>query len=112
MNNICFIRGMYHLRISAKTKLPFFHCLATPVSMQDEVGRLASMASDGTIVRHYLEPSIKAPRTFSTTQDDDSTWLECLMRICDVGTAFPVLGSPPSAKLCERLWGHISKCGH
>lgn len=73
--------------------------------MWDEVNRLKSLAANRTLIRHYLEPSFKVPRTFSTSQHIDSTWLECLMRICDVGEPFPVLGSTSSSKLCERLWG-------
>ena len=77
--------------------------------MSDEVDHLRSLAADNTIIRHYLEPSLGAPKTFVTTQDGNSTRSECLMKICDVGTPFPVVGSTSSKKLCERLWGSISK---
>ena len=93
----------------AKHSVCTFSYVASPASMWDEVDHLKSLAADNTIVRHYLEPSLKAPRTFATTQDSNSTRSECLMKICDVGTPFPVVGSKSSKRLCERLWGNISK---
>ena len=92
--------------------IPIWFVVASPVSMRDEIDRLISLAQEKTVIRHYLEPSMKAPRTFSATQDNDSTWLECLMRVSHVGTAFPVLGGMSSGKLCERLWGNIGTSFH
>lgn len=54
-------------------------------------------------MRHYLEPTKRAPRTYSENYNED--WLECLMKIIDVGDAMPVVGSTAADELCTSLWG-------
>ena len=81
-------------------------------SMWTEVDRLYAMAQNNTIVRHFLEPSIKAPKRFVTTlpknqteSESETTWPECLLKITNVGDAVPVVGSESCRKLSFALWG-------
>lgn len=82
--------------------------LDLPVSMWDEIERLRSLVKDNTLVRHYLEPGERAPKIYSADYSDG--WLECLMRITDVGNAVPVIGSTASDQLCSSLWGDKGEC--
>ncbi|VEU37377.1 unnamed protein product [Pseudo-nitzschia multistriata] len=53
----------------------------------------------GSIIRHYLKASDRAPKLFVDTLpeeangDDDSKWYECLMEITDVGEPIPLFSS-------------------
>lgn len=76
--------------------------------MQDEYDRLKSFVENETIVRHFLEPALKTPRTF-VEETDDPNFLQCLLRIYKIGSVYPLLGSESSSQLCNRLWGHIGK---
>lgn len=78
-------------------------------SMQDEYDRLDGFVRNETIIRHYLEPALKTPRTFAEEVPDHSDWLECLLRLEKVGSVYPLLGSETSSQLCNRLWGNIGK---
>jgi hypothetical protein len=77
-------------------------------SMRDEVSRLTALAKNNTIVRHYLEPSLKAPRKYAVIQHD-ATWLECLIKICDISQPYPVIGNELSVQLSNKLWGSQSE---
>ena len=74
-----------------------------PPSLWDEVERLEALQESDELVRHYLEPTKRAPRTYSEDYHED--WLECLMKITNVGKAVPVVGSASSDELCNSLWG-------
>jgi hypothetical protein len=72
-------------------------------SMVTEVNRLREYVSSKAIIRHYLEPSIRAPKTFLSAPRDDS-WQECLLRITHVGDVCPIIGSDASLALSRSLW--------
>ena len=72
-------------------------------STTDELARLRRYAEEGSTVRHWLEPSIKAPKTFAAVRGD-SSWAECLLKVRQVGDAFPVVGSMAATKLSNALW--------
>lgn len=55
------------------------------------------------ILRHYLEPSIRAPKNFARTQGDKS-WAESLLRLTYVGEPFPLFGNRPARQLRSHLW--------
>ncbi|GAX16692.1 hypothetical protein FisN_21Hh133 [Fistulifera solaris] len=55
----------------------------------------------GSIVRHYLEPSIRAPKHF-VAQTTDSTWLECLLRITGTSDVYALVGH--GQELANNLW--------
>jgi hypothetical protein len=64
-------------------------------------------------MRHYLEPSIRAPKRFLPEQppakddDDDETqsaWLECLLRVSDVGPLCALVGNNAGQTLARSLW--------
>ena len=74
-----------------------------PPSVFDEVDRLKSIVNSNELVRHYLEPTKRAPRIYSEEYNED--WLECLMKITDVGDAAPVVGNIMANELCKSLWG-------
>lgn len=76
--------------------------------MQGEYDRLKDLVQQETIVRHFLEPALKTPRTF-ISESDDPNWLECLLRIRKIGSVYPLLGSQSSSQLCNRLWGIMGK---
>jgi len=73
-----------------------------------EENYLRLSARSNTTIRHYLELSKGAPKKFSSSPDKDSTWLECWMKICNVGSPYPVTDGPEAEKLCEKLWGNLS----
>lgn len=78
-------------------------------SMMMEVERLRKYQTQGTVIRHFLEPSIRAPKRFLTTipvgVDDAKSWAECLLKITKVGDVCTVVGNAPSDSLARELWG-------
>ena len=68
-------------------------------SMADTYKQLTSY----DILRHYLEPSIRAPKNFAPIHVDKS-WAESLLRVTYVGEPIPLLGSRPAQQLCSHLW--------
>lgn len=72
-------------------------------STTDELARLRQYAEEGSTVRHWLEPSIRAPKTFTAVRGD-SSWAECLLKVRQVGDAFPVVGCEAATKLSNALW--------
>eukprot|EP00977_Amphora_coffeiformis_P014404 scaffold4017_cov180-Amphora_coffeaeformis.AAC.4 len=70
---------------------------------------LHGWSKDGEIIRHYLEPSIRAPKNFvkepPPNAEDKDAWLESLLRIKSVGPLFTLLGNKPSERLASALWG-------
>ncbi len=95
--------SLHFLLNSMKLNFAFKKQVELPPSMWDEVDRLQSFVESNELVRHYLYPEKRAPRIYSEEYNDD--WLECLMKITDVGDAVPVVGSPEADTLCESLWG-------
>lgn len=75
-------------------------------------GDLKAWAKDRTVIRHYLEPSIRAPKNFVEEPPldavDKDAWLESLLRIKSVGPLFTLLGNKPSENLAISLWGDSS----
>lgn len=69
-------------------------------------------ALENTIVRHFLEPSVRAPKRFElvpppTTSDaaEESNckkWLECLLKIRSVSPLVPI--PTPECPLAQALW--------
>jgi 23S rRNA-/tRNA-specific pseudouridylate synthase len=77
-----------------------------PTSAWEEVQKLTAMTQSYSIVRHYLEPSFKAPRVFSSKFHKD--WLECMLRIKQTGNAIPLIGDEASETLVRKLWGRAA----
>ena len=78
---------------------------STTYASDDGAAQLKRLASEGTVVRHYLEPSIRAPKRFAPSNpDNNSTWLECLLRVVDVKYMVPTVGSRASERLADSLW--------
>lgn len=75
-----------------------------PISIWEEVQKLKAITQSNSIVRHYLEPSFKAPRVFSSTFNED--WLECMLRMKQIGHVTPLIGDEASETLVTKLWGH------
>jgi hypothetical protein len=75
-----------------------------PWSVQGAYQHLQSLK--GQVVRHYLEPSIRAPKRFVETPPvvTDAAWPECLLRIRNVGSICALIGNTPGKKLSEALW--------
>lgn len=103
-----------------------YKCLVCLQQREDESvveawQRLKGLQEGNETIRHFLEPSIRAPKTFAVhpprRRDADgnevSDWLECLMTIRQVGPLVPIhLGgadgggsaASSSSMLSERLW--------
>lgn len=69
-------------------------------------GTLQTWATEGTLLRHFLEPSIRAPKTFLPEPPADASepWLECLLKVRQVGPVYSLLGNEASRILALRLW--------
>ena len=64
---------------------------------------LRHYSQENHIIRHYLEPSIRAPKNYEKTQREEN-WLESLLRIRSVGKVYPIVGSRHAERLSEHLW--------
>jgi 23S rRNA-/tRNA-specific pseudouridylate synthase len=85
-------------------------------SAEKALQKLQLYAKDRVIIRHYLEPSVRAPKRFvaslppnaktttSTTDRNEAGWAECLLRIVKVGDICALRGNPSSEKLARALW--------
>ena len=82
-------------------------------SVESSVQKLKAYANDkNKLLRHYLEPSIRAPKRFvahrpppSDNNDlSENNWAECVMRIEDVGQLCTLRGNAPSVALSKALW--------
>ena len=88
-------------------------CLGGPEdeSVVQGVQNLQALASNGTIVKHYLEPSIRAPKRFeaeipSHNTTEKESWQECLLKVSkvDADSIYPLQGSPAAEALAASLW--------
>lgn len=75
----------------------------TTWSVTDAVDSLNNYATDQTVMRHYLEPSVRAPKNFARVAGND-TWAESLLRIKRVGDVCPLVGSQAGQELASALW--------
>jgi len=86
---------------------------ATTSSMAGEVQRLQKFEAEGTIIKHFLEPSIRAPKRFveSVPEDTDNpeSWAECLLKITNITNICTVVGNDPSDALATDLWGDFGR---
>ena len=83
-------------------------CLIVPPfdgawSVATAMNHLQTFANEQRIMRHYLEPSIRAPKHFAATPAND-TWTECLLRLTEVGEICPLVGSEAGKELATSLW--------
>jgi len=62
---------------------------------------LQDLVDKKEIVRHWLEPTKRAPKVYSEVSEEG--WLECLLRITSVGNVVPIVQSDD---LCQKLWGN------
>lgn len=80
-------------------------CLSdSSLSVARQMETLQSFVAQATIMRHYLEPSIRAPKHFSPVKPENDTWAECLLRLTDVGDIYPLVGSQEGQELARVLW--------
>ena len=80
-------------------------------TLTQELQKLQTFVQNQTIVTHYLEPSIRAPKFFSSYQKD-SSWAKCLLRIKAINTTSILLvkdGTQKSTHLASQLWGSIGR---
>jgi 23S rRNA-/tRNA-specific pseudouridylate synthase len=70
------------------------------------VAQLRSFVAEGTIVRHYLEPSaVCGPKKFvEKLPNAKSKWPECLLKIRSVGNVCSLLGNQVGRDLALALW--------
>lgn len=79
-----------------------------PWSVAKAYGHLQSFVNDKKVMRHYLEPSIRAPKRFVDNQVND-TFAECLLRLTDLGELCPLVGSDAGQELAKALWNGDGK---
>jgi hypothetical protein len=72
-------------------------------SVAAAMDHLQSYVRDQRLMRHYLEPSLRAPKNFSTMPANDA-WSECLLRLVNVGEVCPLAGSQAGKELALALW--------
>jgi 23S rRNA-/tRNA-specific pseudouridylate synthase len=72
-------------------------------SVASALGELQTYSKQQTTIRHFLEPSIRAPKRFEPLAEDD-LWLECLLQIKQVTNVYPLIGSSAATHLSEALW--------
>ncbi|KAL7534924.1 hypothetical protein ACHAXR_006159 [Thalassiosira sp. AJA248-18] len=84
---------------------------AETTSMASEIDRLNKYTH--TIMKHFLEPSIRAPKRFvqAVPENVDNTeyWAECLLKITNISEICTVVGNAPSQDLARALWGDHGK---
>lgn len=79
-----------------------------PWSIERAMKQLRRLVEGQIIVRHYLEPSIRAPKRFAVSPGNE-TWAECLLRITNVGEVCRLTGDPGSRQLALKLWGEMER---
>jgi hypothetical protein len=92
-------------------------------SVNSAVNDLVSFVTNNKTMRHFLEPSIRAPKRFLSEQpqtaapgDDENedengknAWLECLLKIRSVGQVCPLVGNRVGENLGRKLWSEQEK---
>jgi 23S rRNA-/tRNA-specific pseudouridylate synthase len=82
---------------------------ASSCTTKQGVAELRSLAAEGTIVRHYLEPSaVCGPKRFVEKlppgNHGKTKWPECLLKIRSVGNVCSLLGNQAGRDLAHALW--------
>lgn len=82
-------------------------------SVQQAVSELTSFAESRRVMRHFLEPSIRAPKRFVLEPPPEakidesqplSSWKESLLKIRQVGKVCALVGNKPGDTLSRSLW--------
>ena len=69
------------------------------------VAKLKHYAETGKVMRHYLEPSVRAPKRFvKSCPTGVPLWPECLLKIQSVGDVCALVGSTAGKQLAHALW--------
>jgi 23S rRNA-/tRNA-specific pseudouridylate synthase len=75
-------------------------------SANQAMAQLRSFVAEEKILRHYLEPSIRAPKRFVEKVPDDAegNWPECLLKIRSAGNVYALIGNQAGRDLGHALW--------
>jgi 23S rRNA-/tRNA-specific pseudouridylate synthase len=77
-------------------------------SVNQATAQLRSLVEEGTIVRHYLEPSIRAPKRFvekpPPESETEGNWQEALLKIRSAGNVYALVGNQAGRDLAHALW--------
>ena len=73
-------------------------------SVSQATAQLQSFVNEGKVLRHYLEPSIRAPKRFVSELPKDTNWPECLLKVRKVGPACALVGNQAGNSLATALW--------
>jgi 23S rRNA-/tRNA-specific pseudouridylate synthase len=75
-------------------------------SVNQATAQLQSFVEEGTILRHYLEPSIRAPKRFvnEPPPDAEGNWAESLLKIRSAGNVYALVGNQAGRDLARALW--------
>lgn len=75
-------------------------------SVNQATAQLRSFVAEGTIMRHYLEPSIRAPKRFvkQPPEDAEGNWAESLLKIRSAGNVYALVGNQAGRDLARALW--------
>ena len=72
-------------------------------SVQQAVKVLRDYQNEDRVMRHYLEPSERAPKRFAANAEAED-WAECLLKIKKVGDVCALVGNAPGQALAKALW--------
>jgi hypothetical protein len=77
-----------------------------PWSVNMAARTLQSYESQDKVMRHYLEPSPRAPKRFVAEKPDSAgeDWAESLLKIRRVGPVCALVGNAPGQALSRALW--------
>lgn len=78
----------------------------TSWSVSKAVADLQSYANEEKVMRHFLEPSIRAPKRFVVNRPEATEWAEALLKIRKVSQVYPLIGNNASVHLAQSLWGN------
>lgn len=88
-------------------------CLVPPPKIEDEssswsvnaaVADLHSYAETKKVLRHYLEPSMRAPKRFVSQRPAGTDWPESLLKIRRASAIYALVGSEAGSNLAQSLW--------
>jgi len=72
-------------------------------SVLQAVKMLRDYQTEDRVMRHYLEPSVRAPKRFAANAEAED-WAECLLKIKKVGDVCALVGNAPGRALAAALW--------
>lgn len=83
------------------------HDSLSPWSVGESYRTLQAHVSNNHVMRHYLEPSIRAPKRF--VAEPQEGWAEALLKVRNVGPLCAIVGNVPGETLASELWRNVPR---